>query len=256
LSVKTQVLLLGLAAFLVGATPAVPGAQLTARAILLRSAKASGVSIRTSQFTVEQATLTERGLTETITAISKRPNKVLVRSEYPWLHLVEFRGFDGRNAWTSTNLGGSGAASPSVDRLVRSEASYYNDSDIFPDRWSISVDRLPDVVIGGQAYYQILETPKGGSTRTLYIDRKTFVVRGASFAKDLYDWCVKNVVARGRLMCAEQEIHDHGQIVGSIEVRSIDLGVIDDVQFDAPYSLTDWTIVSRDVVYERVALLA
>ena len=236
-----QVLLLGFSAFLVAATPAVPNPQLTARDILSRSAKASGISIRTSQFSVEQATLTERGLTETITAISKQPDKVLVRSEYPWLHLVEFRGFDGRNAWTSTNLGGSGAASPSVDKLVRSEASYYNDADVLPNRWLVSVVRLSDIKIAGRQYYQILETPKGGNARTLYVDRKTFVVRGASFAKDRYDWCVKSVMFRGRLMCTEQEIHDRGQLVGSVAVRWIDIGVVDDVQFSAPHALPDST---------------
>src|SRR5437667_12679846 len=82
------------------ATPPV----LSAHDIMSKWAAASGVTSQNSQSGVERYEETNYGRTFEATVVSKAPNKVYIRYEFPWRNLVTYQGYDGRTAWTSTNF--------------------------------------------------------------------------------------------------------------------------------------------------------
>jgi hypothetical protein len=63
---------------------------LTAQQIMSRWAAVSGVTEQNSRTSVQRFEYTNYGRTLYVTVTSEAPNKVLIRSEFPWRHLVTF----------------------------------------------------------------------------------------------------------------------------------------------------------------------
>jgi hypothetical protein len=215
---------------------------LTAAEIIARSAKAEGVTRANSASSRNEATVTSGGVTYYVTALSKAPNKVLVRTYYPQRNLTIFEGYDGHTAWRSSLPGASGPPGPEALRIIRSSAAFYNNALYFPERWRVRATRLPDVMLQGKTYYAVREEPDGGKPDILFFDRRTFQVAGAKFDSAHYELCTRSIRRHGTHVCSEQtQFDDADRVVSSLVFGHPDDSGIADWQFTAPTDLLDST---------------
>ena len=163
-------------------------ARLTPDSILHRTAKAERI---TGVDRARIATITENGNTWTQLIVVKAPDKILIRNEYLWMHLVRYFGFDGKHAWTSCNFGGGGLVQPSVERYIKSTLAWYTSADMIPGRWPVKVLRLPDRAVDGRSYFAIEEFPEGGNPSTLLVDKGTYESAGVSSVPGRYLKCTQ-----------------------------------------------------------------
>ncbi|HEY6327438.1 MAG TPA: hypothetical protein VIW73_13120 [Candidatus Cybelea sp.] len=184
------------------------------------------------------ATITENGHTWTELIVVKAPDKLLIRSVYPWMHFVRYLGFDGKRAWTSSSFGGGGMVEPSVERYIISTLAWYTSADTIPGRWPVKLARLPDRVIDGRSYFAIEETPRGGNPSTLLVAQGTFKSAGESSRPGRYLMCMQR--SSNKSICTHTEVISDGRVVGSVDVAPVPTKP-DDVQFEMPQMLDDWT---------------
>lgn len=220
-------------------------ANLTAAEILHRAAKAQHV---TGPDGARLGTITEDGNTWTQLIVVKAPDKILIRNEYPWLHLVRYYGFDGRRAWTSSNFGGGGLVKPSTERYIKSTLAWYTSADMIAGRWPVKSIRLADRTVDGQTYFAIEEFPVGGNPSTLLIDKNTYESAAVSATPGRILKCTSQPNLES--ICTHEDIISNGQVAGSIEIHTVPMHP-DDLQFEMPEMLDDWTTPWLQARYAR-----
>ena len=201
-----------------------------------RAAAAQGIRYTPNYSDARIGYFTENGKRHSELVLVKSPDKLLLRDDYPWLHFVVYRGYDGKRAWTSSNFGGGGLADPRSARLLKSTLAWYLSADMVPSRWSVKAVRLPDRVIAGHSYYAIEEVPRDGNPSYAFFDKRTFQSAAVSTGGDRYFLCVK----RGGSECLRQENIVAEHVTGYIDIEPLQIK-LDDSQFEMPSMLEDST---------------
>lgn len=220
-------------------------AKLTASEILHRTANAEHI---TGVDRPRIGTITENGNTWTQLIVVKSPNKILIRDEYPSMHLVRYFGFDGKRAWASSNLGAAGLVSPPIARYIKSTLAWYTSADMIDGRWPVKLVRLPDRTIAGRSYFAIEEFPEDGNPSTLLIEKTTYESAGVSSGAGRYVMCTQRQSIAS--ICTHEDIISEGQVVGSIAIQTVPMRV-EDLQFEMPEMLDDWTTAFLQRGYAR-----
>jgi hypothetical protein len=220
-------------------------ARLTPAEILHRAAKAERI---TGANLARLGTITENGNTWTQLIVVKAPNKILIRNEYPWMHVVRYFGFDGKHAWTSSNFGGGGLVQPSLERYIKSTLAWYTSADMIPGRWPVKLLRLPDRTVDGRSYFAIDEFPEGGNPSTLLIDKIRYESAGVSSVPGRYLKCTQKSTSRS--ICTHEDVLSGGKVVGSIDIDYVRMHP-EDWQFEMPEMLEDWTTAWLQRGYAR-----
>jgi hypothetical protein len=218
------------------ARPPAPDAE-----YILKQWRAAAGAARAQSMVAQFKTIQGNQVTTTL-IVAKAPNKVLIRTEYPWLDRTRYQGYDGRTAWQSSNLSDAAILSGKDAQFIATQAALFNSAELFPERWPIEAKRVPDVTALGRSYFAVELVPRGGASQTMLFDKASFTASGQIEPDGTVDVCVDRARLNGQSYCRESAIVRKGIVAGTIDQMPGPHMEVDDIQFVPPEMLHDLSV--------------
>jgi outer membrane lipoprotein-sorting protein len=172
-----KVFIWALAAVIVSSTLAKPGYGQTAQDILKKMLDAQGGRkyLETIKDTTSVGTLdlTAMGVSGTITAYQKEPNKV--RRDMEIMGMVITQAYDGQKAWMTNPQTGAVEEMPEAQAKEFAREAMGNEYMLNPQKYGITYKLLPKAKIEDKDCFVLEQTLADGHKTTMYLDPANFL---------------------------------------------------------------------------------